>query len=61
MWQKRADTDSLLHKTFRDLAEKEARSNPEKGIQNRQTAQKSPLCFGELFSINPIYRFKILK
>ena len=30
MWQKRADTDSLLHKTFRDLAEKEVSSNEKK-------------------------------
>ena len=48
MWQKRADTDAPLHKTFRDPTEKEARSNRKKN-QNRHTAQKSLMCCGVFF------------
>ena len=55
MWQKRADTDTLFHKTFRDLAEKEARSNQEKKNSKQTDCQKEPFVFWCIFFwINPI-------
>ena len=44
MWQKRADTDAPLHKTFRDPAEKEARSNREKKEFKTDRLPKRAFC-----------------
>ena len=52
MAEKGRHTDTPLHKTFRDPAEKEARSNRKKRFQDRQIAQKSLLCFGVFFFLD---------